>query len=250
MSIQEQDISEKYVMTSSDTLFKILQALSFKGGSSSVPSLKIAVMLEDNVIKAALKAGQILKFLEIEEEDYILTDIGENVLDVSQKEKQDIIAKYLFEIEGYRDIVFRMKMAPKHEMAMKDLAKAFYILEKDMREELRKAVIDSFVDFALYANIIEKNNNSANPGVILTGNGESQLENAINAKKRKKKGSAAPAAANLSSSELTCPACGKGIMADFVVCPYCATPLKHECPNCGKELQPGWKACPFCGNPV
>lgn len=252
MSVSEADLSDKYVMTDSATLFKILQALSFKGGSASTPSLKIAVMLEDNVIKAALKAGHILNVIEEDDDEHALTADGERVLEVSKKEQQDIISKNLLAIEGYRDIVFRLKMTPKHEMAMKDISKAFYILEKDMREELRKAIIDAFIDFGIFSNMFENNNNAANPGIILTSNGERQLTEAIDAKKRKKKGGSAAAPASGGStaivSDLNCGSCGKAIMPDFNLCPYCGTALKRSCANCGKELQPGWKMCPFCGS--
>lgn len=247
MSLSENEISTKYIMTDAETLFKILQALSFKGGSSSIPSLKIAVMLDDAVIKTALIAGQILKFIEEEGEDFALTTVGEQILEVSKREQQDFIAKYLLAIEGYRDIIFRMKMTPNNEMSTKDISKAFYILEKDMREELRKQIIDSFMNFAIFANIVESNNNSSNPGVKLTSNGEKKLDEAIN-KKRKGKGAAAGTSGGI-VSDLACPECGKSIMPDFIVCPYCGSALKRSCQNCGKELQPGWKMCPFCGNP-
>jgi RNA polymerase subunit RPABC4/transcription elongation factor Spt4 len=246
MSVQIEDISNTYLMSKSETLFKILQALSFKGGSSSTSSLKIAVMLDDNVIAAALKAGEILKFIEKDEEDHALTDEGESILEVSKKEQQDIVAKNFYAIEGYRDIVFRMKMA-NNQMSEKDMAKAFYILEKDMRDELRKVIVDSFKDFGLYANILENNNNTANPGALLTANGNKQLDAAIASKKRKKKGGKTPAAAGGIASDLSCQSCGKSIMPDFAMCPYCGTALQRSCNNCGKELQPGWKMCPFCG---
>lgn len=246
MSLSENEISTKYIMTDSETLFKILQALNFKGGSSSIPSLKIAVMLDDAVIKTALVAGQILKFIEEDGENYVLTDVGEQVLDVSKREQQDFIAKYVLAIEGYRDIIFRMKMTPNNEMSMKDISKAFYILEKDMREELRKQIIESFVNFSIFANIVENNNNTSNPGVKLTSNGEQKLDEAIN----KKKGKAPAKPSGAIASDLACPECGKSIMPDFIVCPYCGSELKRSCQTCGKELQPGWKMCPFCGNPA
>ncbi len=251
MSLSENEISTKYLMTNAETLFKILEALNFKGGSSSVPSLKIAVMLEDAVIKTALVAGQILKFIQEEGEDFALTEVGERILEVSSRDRQDFIAQYLLAIEGYRDIIFRMRMTAKHDMSMKDISKAFYILEKDMREELRKQIIDSFIDFALFANIVESNKNTSNPGVILTSNGEKKLEEAIN-KKRKGKGGASSASVSggAVAGDLQCPECQKSIMPDFIVCPYCGTALKRSCQNCGKELQPGWKMCPFCGNPA
>ena len=250
MSVQIEDISNTYIMTKSETLFKILQALSFKGGSSSTSSLKIAVMLEDNVIAAALKGGEILKFIEKDEDEYALTDEGEHILEISKKEQQDMVAKNYFAIEGYRDIVFRMKMA-NNQMQKKEVEKAFYILEKDMRDELRKVIVGCFIDFGVYANVLENNNNAANPGVLLTANGGTQLDAVLAAKKRKRKGGAAPVAASSGGgivSDLSCQSCGKGIMPDFAMCPYCGTALKRSCSNCGKELQPGWKMCPFCGS--
>ncbi len=44
----------------------------------------------------------------------------------------------------------------------------------------------------------------------------------------------------------SCPACGKGISAEFVVCPYCQHPLECQCPKCSSRVEPGWQACPYC----
>ncbi|MEA2015554.1 MAG: zinc ribbon domain-containing protein [Actinomycetota bacterium] len=44
----------------------------------------------------------------------------------------------------------------------------------------------------------------------------------------------------------TCPACGKPVNDDFLICPYCRKKLKTPCINCGKPLKLDWKVCPYC----
>jgi len=53
----------------------------------------------------------------------------------------------------------------------------------------------------------------------------------------------------LGDSQLTCPACGKPIKEDFLICPYCRKKLKTPCINCGRPLKLEWKVCPYCKTP-
>lgn len=46
-----------------------------------------------------------------------------------------------------------------------------------------------------------------------------------------------------------CPNCRRPMNDDFMVCAYCATPLKHPCTACGQLLQFSWRVCPFCATP-
>jgi RNA polymerase subunit RPABC4/transcription elongation factor Spt4 len=47
-----------------------------------------------------------------------------------------------------------------------------------------------------------------------------------------------------------CPVCRAVIEADYLVCPVCATKLRHACANCHKPLEPIWQVCPYCETPV
>lgn len=42
-----------------------------------------------------------------------------------------------------------------------------------------------------------------------------------------------------------CRACGRGVPADAVGCPWCGGPLRRVC-RCGCRLEPGWRWCPKC----
>jgi RNA polymerase subunit RPABC4/transcription elongation factor Spt4 len=44
-----------------------------------------------------------------------------------------------------------------------------------------------------------------------------------------------------------CPACGRRVKAEFIVCPYCHTRLKQRCPRCQRPLRLEWTLCPYCG---
>jgi RNA polymerase subunit RPABC4/transcription elongation factor Spt4 len=46
-----------------------------------------------------------------------------------------------------------------------------------------------------------------------------------------------------------CPNCRRPMSDDFMVCAYCATPLKHPCTACGQLLQFSWRVCPYCATP-
>ena len=43
-----------------------------------------------------------------------------------------------------------------------------------------------------------------------------------------------------------CPACGREIEHDFVLCPYCQTRFAKRCPDCHKAVRLGWRLCPYC----
>jgi RNA polymerase subunit RPABC4/transcription elongation factor Spt4 len=43
-----------------------------------------------------------------------------------------------------------------------------------------------------------------------------------------------------------CPACGREIERDFVLCPYCNTRFAKRCPSCHKAVRLGWTLCPYC----
>ena len=47
-----------------------------------------------------------------------------------------------------------------------------------------------------------------------------------------------------------CPGCGARTLAEWQVCPACATRLRRACPSCGHLLELGWRLCPFCAAPA
>ena len=241
----------QFCMGSSELLFKVLKAIDFKGGESSVSSLTVTLMLEEKVFVEGLNTGVLLNLLEKDGTAYSTTDLADRLLNLSAIEQKTLITKELLNIESYRDLIFRMKMAPNKEIQMKELEKAFYIILPSLREEIRKQITSSFTDYLKYANIVEEVAHAGNPTLKLTPNGESQLDAVLQERKRKKKGGGSAAVSFGSSAvygDLSCQSCAKPIMPDYNMCPYCGTALKRSCGNCGKELQPGWKMCPFCGS--
>lgn len=48
-------------------------------------------------------------------------------------------------------------------------------------------------------------------------------------------------------AKLLCPNCQHNIEADFIVCPSCHHQLKLRCVGCGRLLLPDWGVCPYCG---
>ena len=48
-----------------------------------------------------------------------------------------------------------------------------------------------------------------------------------------------------------CPNCGKSVLEDFNVCPFCELDLrKIKCTSCGKDISKDYKVCPYCGNKI
>lgn len=45
-----------------------------------------------------------------------------------------------------------------------------------------------------------------------------------------------------------CPACGREIELDFVLCPYCHTRFAKRCPSCKRSVRLGWTLCPYCAS--
>jgi len=45
-----------------------------------------------------------------------------------------------------------------------------------------------------------------------------------------------------------CPACGRQIEVDYVLCPYCHTRFAKRCPNCRRAVRLGWTMCPYCAS--
>lgn len=43
-----------------------------------------------------------------------------------------------------------------------------------------------------------------------------------------------------------CPACGREIEKDFILCPYCQSRFAKRCPSCQKSVRLGWSLCPYC----
>jgi len=46
-----------------------------------------------------------------------------------------------------------------------------------------------------------------------------------------------------------CPSCRRKAEADFMLCPYCHTPLRKQCSNCRRTLNLDWNICPYCSHP-
>lgn len=44
----------------------------------------------------------------------------------------------------------------------------------------------------------------------------------------------------------SCPACGKPVEGDFLICPSCLKRLKKACPSCQRALTLSWTVCPYC----
>jgi RNA polymerase subunit RPABC4/transcription elongation factor Spt4 len=44
-----------------------------------------------------------------------------------------------------------------------------------------------------------------------------------------------------------CPTCQRGVEPEFMLCPYCHTPLKKKCPTCARLMDLTWQVCPYCG---
>ena len=44
-----------------------------------------------------------------------------------------------------------------------------------------------------------------------------------------------------------CPTCQRGVEPDFILCPYCHTPLRKKCATCGRVMDLTWQICPYCG---
>lgn len=51
-------------------------------------------------------------------------------------------------------------------------------------------------------------------------------------------------------SERPCPACGRDIEREFVVCPYCRTQFARRCHGCKRWLRLGWHVCPYCAEEI
>ncbi|MBI3023158.1 MAG: zinc ribbon domain-containing protein [Thaumarchaeota archaeon] len=46
----------------------------------------------------------------------------------------------------------------------------------------------------------------------------------------------------------SCSRCGRGVNAEFKLCPYCGYELRpRSCQGCGKEVVAEFKFCPHCG---
>ncbi|MCP4761300.1 MAG: zinc ribbon domain-containing protein [archaeon] len=231
------------------TLHKVLEALEYKGGTATVPKLKVSTLLDDQIIAEALRTGLILDLLIInKDESYSLNDNSRSYLGESKEGRKNILAQLFLKIEDYKDIIYQAKMKGGN-IRKKEIAKSFYILDSSVREELRHKVVDCFVNLAISSNMLEFNGDQANPGYNLIKNGEIQLQNYMDNLRNKKKGKKTAPTAAIQTGDLSCGSCGKSISPDFAMCPYCGTPQKAACAKCGKDLQAGWKMCPFCGSP-
>lgn len=49
-------------------------------------------------------------------------------------------------------------------------------------------------------------------------------------------------------TESLCPTCSRIVQYDFLLCPYCETPLSRSCHGCRRPLQLEWRVCPYCAS--
>jgi hypothetical protein len=47
-----------------------------------------------------------------------------------------------------------------------------------------------------------------------------------------------------------CPACGRQIESEYILCPYCHTRFAKRCPTCAHAVRLGWTLCPYCAAPL
>jgi hypothetical protein len=47
-----------------------------------------------------------------------------------------------------------------------------------------------------------------------------------------------------------CPVCRAEVEDEYIVCPVCATKLKHPCAECSRALAITWRVCPYCEAPA
>jgi len=45
----------------------------------------------------------------------------------------------------------------------------------------------------------------------------------------------------------SCPACSRGVEADWLLCPHCRTLLQQGCDGCGRQVSVCHRHCPACG---
>lgn len=48
------------------------------------------------------------------------------------------------------------------------------------------------------------------------------------------------------NNQSKCINCGRKLMDDFDVCPFCGSPQKLYCKHCGAKVSKDWKICPYC----
>ena len=48
------------------------------------------------------------------------------------------------------------------------------------------------------------------------------------------------------TAKKTCTNCGKDLMPEWVICPFCKTETGPKLCTCGKELDREWLVCPYC----
>lgn len=51
-----------------------------------------------------------------------------------------------------------------------------------------------------------------------------------------------------SNQQTRCISCGKRLMDDFEVCPFCGNQQNLHCKYCGAKVSREWKVCPYCKN--
>lgn len=248
----------RFIQGNPEKLKKILEIMNFKDKPIKMNELELVLLEPAHKYQAELQTSEILEFTLYKNEKYEITKKGKEFLTAKNEKQQEYLSKTLLTNDLYRDLLFNMRISKDRTMPERQVGQNFYQLFTAINEEERNAVVNGLINFALYAEIIDRIERNGESYLRLLGKGEIIYDQIVQEKRvqmRNIKENTRGKRKNLKNSTLIptlqsrCFNCDKIILSNYQYCPYCAIKLRTSCQNCGKQLLNDWNLCPYCATP-
>ncbi|MHA1730265.1 MAG: hypothetical protein ACTSWY_16260 [Promethearchaeota archaeon] len=147
-----------------EIMMEIIEALHnpyyTKNGNASLQKLRIVLLKNESTIEKGLKTALLLKYVKLEENmTYSITKKAEKLVKSKKKDKKNLIALELMSIEAYKNLISEIELKGG-EISVLEVENNFIKVMPGISNENLKNVVDSFISFTTFAEILVSNNNS------------------------------------------------------------------------------------------
>lgn len=243
----------QFIKGNPQKLTKILEILEFKNKPISKKDLELVLLEPSRKYQNELKTSELLGFSSSNDQKYEITSKGKEFLSASPEKQREILSWALLENNLYRDLLFNMRISKDRTMPEAQVGQNFYELFAAINEKDRNSVVHGLIDFALFAEIVDRIKDKDTTRLRLLQKGENIYDQIVQRKPKKSRKSPQMKKTidyeTIQRLSIACYNCEREIQKDYTYCPYCAKQVKIKCNKCQKTLVADWKLCPYCATP-
>lgn len=216
-----------------DIMLDVLEALHnpyyVKAGTASIQKLRVVLMKNEQYIIKGLLTAMFFKFVVKKGEknqSYRITEKGEDLIELRQTDKKDLLGEEIIQIELYKKILASIE-EKNGIIKVSELEEEFKSVSEENDYVSQRELMQSFISFGYFTEIFIPCEIDKNPGIKITPmlkELREKLEEGLKIAEKKK--ASIPLATQAHSS--ICGACGGGILPTFSMCPYCGTGLNRS----------------------